>query len=281
VRPHLDDKVLADWNGLMIGAMARAGSAFGDARYVNEAARAAEFVLWEMRRKDTGLLHRWRKGQAAIPGFLEDHAFLALGLADLYEATFDPKWLREARDLCRTIVRDFREPDGTFATSSHRGEKLIARMRDLYDGALPSGNSAAALALLRVGSLTGDDDLAAAGRKCVAAWMPALDRFPMGYPFALRALAWALGPTREVVIAGDPGSPATQSLVAEVRRRLRPRTVVLLRAPGDAGSALAEVVPFTAAQDVVGGKPAAYVCTGRTCAAPVTTAAELAALLDR
>ena len=107
MRPHLDDKVLTDWNGLMIGAMARAGAAFGDARTVAEAERAADFVLANLRTEDGALLHRWRAGQAGIPAFLEDHAFLALGLADLYKATFDARRLRQSRDLLRAMVRDF------------------------------------------------------------------------------------------------------------------------------------------------------------------------------
>jgi uncharacterized protein YyaL (SSP411 family) len=279
VRPHLDDKVLADWNGLMIGALARAASAFGDERYAREAARAADFVLGSMR-KDGVLLHRWRKGDAAIPAFLEDHAFLALGLHDLYEATGDARWLAESKDLAATIVRDFRDEDGAFALASHRGEAQIAPTRELYDGALPSGNSAAALALLRVGAATGDEDLAKAGRACLEAWMPALEKYPMGYPFALSALGFALGPTREVVIAGDPADPATKALVAEVRRRFLPDTVLLHHAPGEAGKALRAIAPFVAPQGLVGGKPAAYVCRDRTCAAPVTAVADLAKLLD-
>ena len=285
VRPHLDDKVLADWNGLMIGALARAGAAFGDERYVAEAARAADFVLREMRTKDGALLHRWRKGDAAIQAFLEDHAFLAAGLADLYEATFDASRLRESRDLLRVVVRDFRDKDGAFVLAPKTSKDLIAPTRELYDGAIPSGNSAAARALLRVGSMTGDEDLAAAGRACLEAWMPTLDQYPMGYPYALSALAWAVGPTREVVIAGDPADPATRSLVAEVRRRFLPDTIVLLHPPGAAGKAIEEIAPFTAPQGPVAGPdgklvPAAYVCTGHACKAPVTTAADLAKLLD-
>ncbi|MCE9636522.1 MAG: thioredoxin domain-containing protein [Planctomycetes bacterium] len=280
VRPHLDDKVLADWNGLMIGALARAATAFGDETYAKEAARAADFVLATMREADGHLLHRWRKGDAAIPAFLEDHAFLAIGLADLYEATFDAKYLAAARDLCREIVTEFRDPDGAFRLASRRGEKQIASTRELYDGALPSGNSAAAYALVRVGSATGDEALTKAGADCLSAWMPTLTKYPMGYPYALSALAWALGPTREVVIAGAPDDAATKALIAEVRSRFLPETVVLVHAPGAAGNAIEAVAPFTASQNPVAGKPAAYVCRNRSCAAPVTTPEALAKLLE-
>jgi len=232
-----------------------------------------------MRTKD-GLLHRYRKGVAGIDGFLDDHAFLALGFVDLYEATFDAKWLVAARDVARGLVAEFSNADGTFALSSSSGEALVARTKELYDGALPSGNSAAALALVRVGRLAQDEALEARGRATLAAWTGTIDRYPSGYPVALMALAFATQPTREVVIAGDPSDAATQSLVAEVRKRHLPNTVVLLHPPGDAGKAIEALAPFVAAQVPVAGKSVAYVCTNFACQAPVTNADELAKSLE-
>jgi uncharacterized protein YyaL (SSP411 family) len=280
VRPHLDDKVLTDWNGLMIGSLAYGGAALGEPRYVDAAARAASFLLATMRTKDGALLHRYRKGAAGIPGFLDDSAFLALGLVELYEATFDPKWLAAARDIARDMTGRFSEKDGAFALASASGEALVARPRELYDGALPSGNSAAMLALVRIGRLAQDEALEAAGRKALGAWAGTIERYPSGYPVAAMALRFAVGPAREVVIAGDPADAATQALVAEVRRRHLPNTVVLLHPPGDAGRATLEIAPFVKDQGLVGGKPAAYVCSNFACKAPVTTAADLAKLLD-
>jgi uncharacterized protein YyaL (SSP411 family) len=280
VRPHLDDKVLTDWNGLMIGAFAYAGAALGEPRYVEAAERAADFLLATMRTK-SGLLHRYRKGAAGIDGFLDDYAFLALGLLDLYEATFDARRLAAARDLAREMVAKFADADGGFVLSSAAGETLFARTKELYDGALPSGNSAAALLLLRVGRLTQDESLESKGRDTLASWAATIDRYPSGYPVALTALAFSIGPTREIVIAGDPADAATQALVAEVRRRHLPDTVVLLHPPGDAGKVVEALAPFVAAQGLVGGKPAAYVCSNFACQAPATSATELAKLLDR
>jgi uncharacterized protein YyaL (SSP411 family) len=279
IRPHLDDKVLTDWNGLMIGTLAHAGAALGEKRYVDAAARAAEFLLSTMRTK-SGLLHRYRKGAAGIDGFLDDYAFLALGLADLYEATFDPKRLAAARDLARQIVARFADGKGAFVLSSSSGETLVARTKELYDGAIPSGNSAAMFALLRIGRMTQDEALEKAGRDALASWAGTIARYPSGYPVALQALSFAIGPTREVVIAGDPADAATQALVAEVRRRHLPDTVVLLHPPGDAGRAIEAIAPFVKGEGLVGGKPAAYVCSNFACKAPVTTAADLARLLD-
>jgi uncharacterized protein YyaL (SSP411 family) len=281
IRPHLDDKVLTDWNGLMIGSLAYGGAALGEKRYVDAAARAADFLLATMRTKDGALLHRYRKGVAGIDGFLDDYAFLALGLVDLYEATFDVKWLVAARDIAREMSAKFADKSGGFTLSSASGETLVARTKELYDGAIPSGNSAAMLALLRIGRLTQDERMEAAGRDALASWASTIERYPSGYPVALTALAFALGPTREVVIAGDPSDAATQALVAEVRKRHLPRTVVLLHPPGDAGRAIEDVAPFVKAQGLVGGKPVAYVCENFACQAPVTSAAELANLLER
>jgi uncharacterized protein YyaL (SSP411 family) len=230
-------------------------------------------------RTKTGLLHRYRKGVAGIDGFLDDYAFLASGLVELYEATFDAKWLVAARDLAREMVAKFADRNGGFVMSSATGETLVARTKELYDGALPSGNSMAALLLLRVGRLAQDEALEAKGRDTLAAWASTIERYPSGYPVALMALAFAVGPTREVVVAGDPADAATQALVAEVRKRHLPQTVVLLHPPGDAGRAIEEIAPFVKEQGLVGGKAAAYVCENFACKAPVTTAAGLGKLL--
>jgi uncharacterized protein YyaL (SSP411 family) len=136
------------------------------------------------------------------------------------------------------------------------------------------------LALVRIGRLAQDEALEAAARKALGAWAGTIERYPSGYPVAAMALRFAVGPAREVVIAGDPADPATQALVAEVRRRHLPNTVVLLHPPGDAGRAIEEIAPFVKGQGPVGGKPAAYVCSNFACKAPVTTAADLAKLLD-
>ncbi|MCG3136098.1 MAG: hypothetical protein HMLKMBBP_03915 [Planctomycetes bacterium] len=281
VRPSLDDKVLADWNGLMIGALARAGVALGEPSWIAEAARAAEFVTARMR-KDGILHHRWKAGDLAVPAFLEDHAYLALGLLDLYEATFDPRWLAEAAAEARILAAEFQDADGTFRHSSARGETLFFAPKDLYDGALPSGNSAAALALARAARFTGDGALETASRRCLEAWASDLAERPMAYPMALSAVARHVEPSREIVISGDPEDPAVAALLAEVRRSPRPDAVMILRpAAADRAAALAKFAPFTAGMLPVGGRAAAYVCTDRTCAAPVTSAAELAKLLAR
>ena len=278
----------------MIGALAEGASTLGEPRYARAAERAAGFVLGTMRRNGR-LLHAYRDGEARIPAFLDDHAFLAGGLLDLYEATFDPRWLRESLALARELNRLF--PDvagGGWFLTGEDAERLVSRPKELYDGAVMSGNSMAALVLLRLGHLTADAALEEQGRAALAAFGPELAARPYAYPQSLIALDFALGPVREVVVAGDPHDPATAALVREVRSRFLPRTVVALRpvagearasggiaGPGQGSAADAvALIPYLKDQVALGGKPTAYVCENYACRLPVTDPATLAALLD-
>ncbi len=279
IRPHLDDKVLTDWNGLMIGAFALGGEVLHDERYIDAAREAADFFLRTMK-TESGLLHRYRDGDAGIDGFLEDYANLANGLFDLHQATQEPRWLEAAVTISREMVVRFRDVEGGGFLLATRSDDLIAETKDLYDGARPSGNSAAALALLRIGRITGDTDLEQVGRDTLADWSGTLAQYPMGHPYALRALDFDLGPTREIVISGDPADPATAALLAAARDRFLARDVILLHPAGEAGAAARRLSPFIEAQTPVDGKPAAYVCTNRACEAPVTDVAALRALLE-
>ncbi|MCC6464533.1 MAG: thioredoxin domain-containing protein [Planctomycetes bacterium] len=280
VRPLLDDKVLTDWNGLMIGALARAGRVLAEPRYTRAAEEAAEFVLRVMQTNGR-LLHRYRAGQAGIPAFCEDYAFLANGLLGLYDATLEPRWLAEATRLCRELVRlFFNDSEGLFFTQgSDDPDRLIAPSRSVYDGAIPSGNSAAALALTRTGLLCGDDRLLQVARKVLSAMSPQLAGHSPGFCYALAALELQCLPVQQVTVAGEMDDPATAALLAEVRGTWRPHTLLLLHEPGDEGAPLRDVAPGTASQLPVNGATAAYVCRGQACSAPVTTPVELATLL--
>ena len=278
IRPHLDDKVLTDWNGLMISAFALGGTALGDAAYTQAARESADFLLTTMRTSG-GLLHRYRDGDAGIDGFLTDYAFLANGLIDLHQATQEPRWLEAARDLTREMVARFRTADGQFVLAAGRDDELVAETIELYDGDRPSGNSAAIYALLRAGRLTGDGELERLGRESLAAWSGTIEQYPMGYTYGLLALDFELGPTREIVIAGDPADPATQALLRVARQRFVARDLILLHPPGEAGAAARKLSPFIVPQSLVDGKPAAYVCTNHACKAPVTDTEALKAAL--
>jgi len=278
-RPLKDDKVLADWNGLMIAALARAAAAFDSPEHARAAGRAAEFVLAHLADERGRLKKRWRDGQAALPGTLEDHAFLAWGLLELYQATFDPRWLERAKQLADAMVAHFHDAErGGFYLTADDGAKLVLRAKDSYDGALPSGNSAAALALLQLARITGEpryEELAAGTLKAFAGDLAAA---PASHTFMLLGLDFALGPAFEIVIAGDPSALDTQALLLTARTSYRPAQVLLLRPPGDAP--ITALAPWIEPHAPLDGRAAAYVCRDFACRAPTTSPDELAASLS-
>ena len=278
IRPLLDDKVLTDWNGLMIGAMARAGAVLNDERYIKAAREAAGFVVEKL--NDNGrLLHRYRKGQAGIPGYAEDYAFLANGLLQLYEADFDTRWLAEADRLAGEMIRLFRHENGLLYTQgSDETDVMIAKNTNVFDGAIPAANSAGAYALVRLGRLLQKDEYTAAGAGILKTLSQRLEQMSVAHCYALLALEWLVLPVREVVVAGKRDD--AQAMLIELRSHFMPRTVVALHEPDDAGAAIRKLVPFVAEQTAPSGKPTAYVCENYACSAPVTSINELTKLVD-
>ncbi len=281
-RPHLDDKVLADWNGLMISGLAFGAQVLDEPKYAEAARRAADFILAKMVRKDGRLLHRYRDGEAAIPGHLEDYAFLIHGLVDLYQAGFDPKYLAEAKRLTTEMVRLFwDEEKGGFFMTGTDAEKLLVRQKELYDGAIPSGNSVAALDLIRVGRLTGDKELEEKSFRLMEAFGAQVSRQPSAFPQLLVALDFGIGPSREIVIAGPREAPGTRELLKKVRARFLPNSVLVLYPPGPEGKSIEALIPFLKGQGMIEGKPTAYVCQNYTCNLPTTNPEKLKELLGQ
>ena len=281
VRPHRDDKILTSWNGLMIASLAYAGATLDEPRYLQAAEDAATFLLATLFQDGT-LLRRWRDGEARYPGTLEDYAFLSYGLFELYQAGFDPRRLTQARQLLELMIQRFwDEPGGGFFLRASDEPALIVRSKDAYDGAIPSGNSIAALALLKVGRLSADARLETFGRRTLDAFATTLAREPIGSAQMLMAADVALGPTQEIVIAGEPASPATRQMLRVVHERFLPRALTVLHPEGTAGAAIEALAPYTTAQGPIGGQPAAYVCEQFVCQWPVTTAEALSRLLDQ
>jgi uncharacterized protein len=278
IRPLLDDKVLTDWNGLMIGAMARAGAVLDESRYVVAAQEAARFILGSMV-EDGRLLHRYRDGKAGIKGFAQDYAFLVNGLVGLYQADFDSKWLKEADRLCGEMLRLF-VPEGEGLldmVGSDEEDKMIAPQRETHDGALPSSNSGAALALIRLGRLLQKSEYSDAAERILKAASAQISRMPAAHGYALQAIEWLVWPSREVVIAGEQGDETVQAMLKTVIREGHPRTLTVLNTPdGDISS----IIPFAAEQKMVDNKPTAYVCENYTCKQPVTDLQKLADALS-
>ena len=282
VHPLKDDKILTDWNGLMIAAAARAGAALDEPAWIAAADKAADFVWSELRDPETGrLLKRWREGEAAFPAVLDDHAFLIWGLIELHQATQDPRRLEQAAELTELTLKHFGDPkDGGFFLTADDGEQLLVRTKEVYDGALPSGNSVMTWNLLRLSSLLARPEWEAEADRTMKAFSSAIAQSPSAHTQMMHALDFAVGPTHEVVIAGDPEAKDTQALLRRLREGYYPNTVVLLRSSGNA-KALAKLAPFTKHQTPMNGKATAYVCLDHACHAPTTDAAKMLALLTK
>jgi uncharacterized protein len=277
VRPATDDKILAGWNALAIRALAEAGRALGEPRYVEAAVSAAEFVLRELRGADGRLLRTWREGRAGGPAYAEDHALLAQACLTLHEATLDLRWYREARDLAAKLIRLFHDGEhGGFFQSGSDAEALVVRPKELYDNAVPSGNSAAAEVLLRLALVEGDAELERAGLSALRLVRDAMAGAPSGFGHALCALDLYLSTPREVAVVGAPDDPATRALADRVWAEFRPNLVMAAGEPDDPAAA---AVPLLAGRGLVDGRPAAYVCERFACRRPVTEPAELDAEL--
>jgi uncharacterized protein YyaL (SSP411 family) len=260
----------------MIGALATAGAAFEEPRYVQAAEKAARFVLGTLRRKDGRLLRRYRDGEAAIPAFLDDYAFLADALFDLHQATFRPEYLEECLRITDAMVTLFGDPKGGFFLTASDHEELIVRTRDVYDGAMPSGVSTAVHALLKVAELTSNEKRRETAKAALSRHAAELMGFPQGHPHLASAADRALSPGRQIVIAGD--SP---EMLRVIRRLYLPNTGVAVVPAAGPESSLVRQLPGVEGKKAVGGKPSAYVCENYTCQAPVTSPDDLAKLLAK
>ena len=282
VRPHLDDKILTSWNGLMISALALGGTVLEEPRYAKAARRAAEFLVATMWREESGtLLRRYREGEAAIPGFLDDYTLLAQALIDLYETQFDLRHLELAIRLMEKAIELFGDAaGGGFFSSGASDAGLVMRLKEDYDGAEPSGNSVAVLNLLRLERIAGRSDFGGAAEAALAAFRERLSLAPAALPYMLAAAEFAHSQPREIVIAGARESPATRALVDELYRHFVPNRVVLAVADEASRAQLAEWNPAMASMAIEPVKAKAYVCRNFACELPVSEPAEFAKLLQ-
>jgi uncharacterized protein YyaL (SSP411 family) len=281
IHPHKDDKVLTDWNGLMIAALAKAAQAFDLADYANAASRAADFILTTMRSEDGRLVHRYRDGEAGLPAHVDDYAFLIWGLLELYEAAFEVRYLQAALDLNEELLEHFWDGEnGGFYVTASDAEELLIRQKEIYDGATPSGNSVAMWNLLRLARITANPDLEEKAVVIGRAFSGQVRRAPLAYTQLLVALDFAIGPSYEVVIVGEPHAEDTQAMLRALRAPYVPNKVVILRPAGQAEAAITRIAEFTRQHTSIDGKPTAYVCQNTTCKLPTTSLDEMLALLE-
>jgi uncharacterized protein YyaL (SSP411 family) len=289
IHPYKDDKILTDWNGLMIAALARAGSVLGLPEYVEAARRASEFILMQMRLSDGRLLHRYRDGEAGIKGNLDDYAFVAWGLIELYQAEFDAAHLGAALELTGIMLEHFGDPSGGgLYFTPDDGEDLLIRRKEAYDGAVPSGNSVAMLNLLRLARLTGRPDLEEQASAISRAFSGSVSQSPAGHTQFLSAVDFAVGPAFEVVIAGRADGDDTRTMLESLRARYIPNCVVLLRPAGGSGDEahpeaddvmITSIAEFTRPLTGKDGRATAYVCRNFACELPTTDAGRMLEIL--
>ena len=276
VRPLLDDKILTDWNGLMIASLAYAGRVLRDDEYIGKAEAAARFILEKMYR-DGSLLHRYRDGEAAINGNLDDYAFMVWGLLELYHATFDEAWLETAIDLQHRQFELFEDAErGGFFFTPEGGEDLLVRQKEYGDGAVPSGNSISLLNLMRLGRLTGEGRYEESATALVRSVSGLLEQIPSAMTGLLIGLDFWLGPSQEIVVVAGDGEEA---MLDVLRDTYLPRAVVLSKNAANADR-ITRMAPFTSDQHAVDGRATAYVCSNFACQAPVTTTDDLRAELS-
>ncbi|MBN2716485.1 MAG: thioredoxin domain-containing protein [Deltaproteobacteria bacterium] len=280
VRPLLDDKVLTDWNGLTIAALAKAGRALNNDEYITMAEQAAAFLKKNMTKPDGTLWHRYRNGVGAIGGHLDDYAFLVLGVIELYQATFDVCWLEWALSLVRIADEQFGTEDGSYCLASVQATDLIVRPKEYYDGAFPSGNAVMHENLVRLARLLGNAEFEARAHRLSGVMSASAGQSPDAHTYYLTGLLFALGPSVEIVVTGEKNDERTLALLDAARNSYTPNRVVLLKTQQNT-ERLTDMAPYTAAQSLIENSPTAYVCAQNHCKAPTHSPAELKAHVHR
>jgi uncharacterized protein len=269
VPPGKDTKILVSWNGLLIAALAVAGRALKTPRYLDAASQAAGFILDRMRAEGARLLHTYKDGQAKLNAYLDDYANLIDGLTRLYEATGEPRWIEGALELARVMIDEFADAEhGGFFYTGKSHEPLIARTKDLFDNATPSGNAMAATALVRLGALTGRDDLSGAGRAALEVVKVVLENTPSAAGQSLIALDFELSPVRELAVIAGADSQEFREVLEAIYARFLPGAVIALETQEQA-TALAALIPWLADRAARDHRTTTYICENFVCQEPV------------
>ncbi len=288
--PFRDDKILTDWNGLMIASLARAARILGEPEYEKAAVRAVEFI-WEYFWDDDNLpgeggegelLHRFRDGEAAIQGNLDDYSFLIWGFIELYLTTFESHYLERALQLNTILMERFWDgEEGGFFFTSDRGERLIARRKEFYDGAVPSGNSVAVMNLIMLGRILGNPELEEQANKIIRSISGEIDRYPTGYAHMISGIESALGIPIEAVITGKSMEEDSWNMIRALWDRYLPNTLAILNSVDEASKDIRAIAEYLEEYSMVDGKATAYVCKGYSCMKPTTEKSEMIHLVNQ
>jgi hypothetical protein len=277
IKPFRDEKIITAWNGLMLSGLAEAIKILDKPAYVETAKRTVDFIFSKMFH-DGFLLHTYKDGQAKLLGYLDDYAFLIVGLLDLHEATFDRSFLERAIQLTEIMLREFSdERAGGFFYTGKSHEQLISRAKPVFDASIPSGNAMATQALLRLYHITGNDDCRGRAEQVLRSYYEAMASQPFGFAHMLCALDLYMKPPKEIVVVGEANDPQTKDLVKQVQALYLPNKILQLISPK---TPLETVSPLLQGKSQVDGKATVYVCQNFTCSAPVTSQTELKALLE-
>jgi len=280
VPPSKDDKILTDWNGLMIVALATAAQAFNEPAYREAAKRSAKFILEHLQTREGRLLHRFREGEAAQPGNFDDYAFFIWGLIELYEATFEHRFLSEAIRLQDVSIEHFWDADnGGFFFTADDAEKILIRHKEAQDGALPSGNSVALLNMLRLARMTGNEDYTLKAERLVKTFSPQVMQSPVYNTMFLTSLDFLFGPSYEIVLVGDLDSEETRGMLNSITTKFLPNKIILFKTIGD--SKLEKIAGYTSSMKTIENKTTAYICKNFACKAPTTETCEVEKTLTR
>jgi len=274
-KPGRDEKIITAWNGLMISAFARASSILENERYLKAAENAAHFCLKNLKQNEK-LLRSYKDSRAKFNAYLEDYAFFIIGLIDLYEASFDLSWLKEAQALTRKMLEQFYdESQGGFFFTGNDHEALLTRNKSAYDGATPSGNSAAVFALLRLTELTDDRELHQKAERTLRLFRSLIEQTPNGFSHMLCALDFYLGPIKQIAVIGKKSDARTQKLLHAIHRQWLPNKVLALKESEKDSVAVEKFLPWLKEKTRKNNLPTVYVCENSTCQAPVTETEEL------
>ncbi len=281
VHPGKDDKILTDWNGLMIAAFARGAQVLDEPKYAEAARRSVDFILRNLRTSDGRVLHRYREGQATIKAHADDYAFLVWGLIELYEATFEVKYLQTALDLNRDLIKHFWDgANGGFFFTADDDEALLLRQREVEDNAIPSGNSVAMLNLLRLNRITANTELEEKAAAISRTFAGEVKQAPSGHAELMAALDFGIGPSYEVVIAGNSQADDTKAMLRALRKQFVPNKVVILKPTELKDAEITRLAEFTKYQNSRDGKATAYVCLNYNCKLPTTEINKMLELLQ-
>ncbi len=271
IHPGKDDKILTDWNGLMIAALAKAAQVFDNTNYIKNSEKALNFILKNMIQNNGEILHRYRIGDANISGYADDYAFLIFGLIELYQATFNSRYLQISLKLNDYLIEHFWDiKDGGLFFTSNTNEDLLTRTKEIYDGAIPSSNSVSMYNFIRLARITGNVDLEKKAVKLSKIFSDQINKMPSGYTQMMVGIDFAIGPSYEIVIVGEKNDKKTKKIIESINSIFMPNKVIILKEVKSKDQLVEKLIPFTKDYSQINDQSTIYICKNQQCQLPTT-----------